>query len=78
MSNGRVVGCFDSSDKIIRAEHRVLSNHFTPEVRDLLVHELEPVRMLKQCLTSFGVRVLNKMYVGMIALSVMRFSPAES
>src|SRR6266852_4035033 len=54
LSDGRVVGGFDGSDKIIRAEHRVLSNHFTAEVRDLLVHELEPVRMIKQCLTSFG------------------------
>src|SRR5216684_8237094 len=54
LSDGRVVGGFDGSDKIIRAEHSVLSNHFTAEVRDLLVHELEPVRMIKQCLTSFG------------------------
>src|SRR5258708_6098488 len=54
MGNGLVIGCVDNCQEIVGAEHSVLRNDLAAELRNLLVHCVEPVGVLMQSLAAFG------------------------
>ncbi len=70
MSHRLIVGGLDDGDEIALPQHRVLRDHPATEVGDFLVDLLQPIGVFVQGLASLGVRVLNKMYVGMMPSSL--------
>ena len=63
MRDGFIIVRFNNADKIIGTQHSILCDDLAPKLRNLSVDFFEAFGVAMVCRPS-GVRVLNKIYVG--------------